>query len=242
MLSFSSPPRILQATARNRIVVSYAVAPKQVAPHLPEGVVPDTREGQAYVTLVGVELVKVRVLGVAGPGFRRVPAVELQVLVKEARTDAERRGTMTMQAYVPRRLVAWGARGLYGEPVDVASMQSVWRERAGRIEMTYRYDRAGREQRLRAVGQKPSVMPAADTPAVFLMDRGWRYGTGRDGGLRRSRIERPVEPIHRLQEHHVTVRWGAVYGSEWAFLEETEPALVLLSPGGPVTLYWRESV
>jgi uncharacterized protein YqjF (DUF2071 family) len=242
MSAASSPPRILQATARNRVVVTYAVAPEQVAPLLPTGLVPDTHDGQAYVTLVGVELVKVRVLGLAGPGFRRVPAVELQVLVREDGSGSDRAGTITMQAYVPRRLVAWGARGLYGEPVDVASMQPLWRERAGAIEMTYRFDRAGREQRLRAVGQKPPVMPAPDTLAVFLMDRGWRFGTSRGGALRRSRIERPVEPLYRVQERYVTVRWEAVYGSEWAFLEGVEPTLVMLSPGGPVTLHWRELV
>lgn len=238
----SSQPRILEATARNRVVVSYTVAPEQVAPLLPPGLIPDVRDGRAYVNLVGVELVKVRVLGLVGPGFRRVPAVELQVLVREADLSSNRQGTMTMQAYVPRRVVAWGARGLYGEPVDMTSMQPVWRERADMIEMTYRFDRAGREQRLRAVGEKPPVMPADDTLAVFLMDRGWRFGTRGDGSLVRARIERPIEPVYRVQKHYVTVRWASVYGEEWRFLEEAEPESVLLSPGGPITLYWRESV
>jgi hypothetical protein len=218
------------------------VAPGRVAPLLPSGLAPDTRDGQAHVALVGVELVKVRMLGLAGPGFRRVPAVELQVPVRETRTAAERRGTITVQAYVPRRVVAWGARFLYGEPVGVASMQPVWREQADGLEMTYRFDRAGREQRLRAVGTKPPVMPAPDTLAVFLMDRGWRFGTRSDGSLVRARIDRPLEPVYRVQEHYVTVRWASVYGNEWRFLETVEPALVLLSPGGPVTLHWRESV
>lgn len=222
------------------MVVSYAVAPAQVAPQLPPGVTPDTRQGRAYVNLVGVELVKVRVLGMVGPGFRRVPAVELQVPVRE--TSSSRRGTMTLQAYVPRRLVAWGARGLYGEPVDVASMQPVWREQADTIEVTYRFDRAGREQRLRAVGERPPVMPATDSLAFFLMDRGWRFGTRRDEALVRARIERPVEPVYRVEERHVTVRWASVYGDAWAFLRDRDPALVFLSPGGPVRLHWREAV
>jgi hypothetical protein len=236
----SSSPCILEATARNRIVVGYAVAPERVAPLLPEGLVPDTRDERAFVSLVGVELVKVRVLGVAGPGFRRVPAVELQVPVREDGTS--RRGTITVQAYVPRRAVAWGARGLYGEPVAVASMQPVWRERADTVEMTYRFDRAGREQRLRAVGETPPADLDADTPEAFLMDRGWRYGTRRDGSLVRARIERPVTSVYPVREHYVTVKWGAVYGEEWAFLSGAEPAAVLFSPREPVTLYWRESV
>jgi hypothetical protein len=239
-MSTSSRPTILRATARNRVVVSYAVAPAQVAPRLPSGLDPDTRDGRAYVSLVGVELVRVRVLGLAGPGFRRVPAVELQVPVRASGASRARPGTVTVQAYVPRRLVAWGARVLYGEPVDVASMQPVWREQSGTIEVTYRFDRAGREQRVRAVGETPPVAPARDTLAFFLMDRGWRYGTRRDTSLVRARIERPVEPIYRVREHHVTVRWASVYGDEWGFLANRDPALVLLSPGGPVALHWRE--
>lgn len=220
--------------------MGYAVAPEQVAPHLPSGLAPDTRNGRAYVSLVGVELVKVRVLGIAGPGFRRVPAVELQVPVREAGTA--RRGTITVQAYVSRWLVAWGARVLYGEPVEEASMQPVWQERASTIQLTYRFDRAGREQRLRAVGTKPPVMPAPDTPATFLMNRGWRFGTRADGSLVRARIDRPVEPVHRVREHYVTVRWASVYGDDWAFLAEAEPSVVLLTPGAPLALHWREVV
>jgi hypothetical protein len=239
-MSTASSPTILQATARNRVVVSYAVAPEHVAPQLPRGLVPDTRDGQAYVSLVGVELVKVRVLGLVGPGFRRVPAVELQVPVRAV--GASRRGTITVQAYVPRRLVAWGARGLYGEPVDVASMQPVWREQTDTLAVTYRFDRAGREQRLRAVGAKPPKTPAEDSLAFFLMNRNWRFGRRRDGTLVRARIERAVEPVCDVQEHHVTVQWASVYGKEWAFLDDREPALVLLAPGGPVRLHWRERV
>lgn len=239
-MSTESRPTILTATARNRLVVSYAVAPERVAPQLPPGLAPDTRDGRAYVSLVGVELVKVRVLGVAGPGFRRVPAVELQVATQES--DSGRQGTITVQAYVPRRLVAWGARGLFGEPVDVASMQPVWREQADTMEVTYRFDQAGREQRLRAVGTKPPRAPAEDSLAFFLMDRGWRFGEGQDGERVRARIERAVEPVYALREHHVTVRWASVYGEKWGFLSDRDPAHVFLSPGGPIALHWRRVV
>jgi hypothetical protein len=182
----------------------------------------------------------VRVLGLVGPGFRRVPAMELQVPVREA--DSARRGTFTVQAYVPRRLVAWGARGLYGESVDVASMQPVWREQEDTRAVTYRFDRAGREQRLRAMGATPARTPADDSPALFLMDRDWRFGERGDGTLVRARLDRSIEPVCPVREHHVTVRWASVYGEAWGFLRGREPAHVLLSPGGPIALHWREAV
>ena len=236
---FSSSPRILRATARDRAAVTWAVDPARVAPHLPAGLRPDTRDGRAYVRLTGVRLAKVRVLGVVAPGLRRVPAVELQVLVREAAAP-ERRGTLTVQAHVPRRFVAWGARGLYGEPVTVAPMQPVRRKQGDRVEMTYRFDVAGREQRLRVTATGATRPPSPGTLPHVLRDRPWRYGVARNGTLLRARIERAAAPIRRAEEHHVTVRWAAVYGEPWAFLTDREPAAALVSPGGPLALRWRE--
>jgi hypothetical protein len=121
-------------------------------------------------------------------------------------------------------------------------MQSVWRDQADTTAVTYRFDRAGREQRLRAVGAKPPREPAPDSFAFFLMDRGWRFGTDGNGDRVRARIERSVEPVYDVQEQHVTVRWASVYGDEWAFLRDREPTHVRLSPGGPMALHWRERV
>jgi len=127
----------------------------------------------------------------------------------------------------------------------VASMQPVWRERPDAVAVTYRFDRAGREQRLRVAGEKPPVAPAPDTAAQFLQDRRWRYGTRGDDGagtLLRARMERPPGPLYRVQEHHVTVHWGAAFGDEWTFLNDRSPDVVLCDPGGTIALHWREPV
>ena len=242
MSSSSSPPRILQATARNRVIVSYGVAPDRVAPLLPDGLVPARHDGTAYVSLVGVELTKVRVLGLVGSGFRRVPAVELRVHARPVQAQSGEDGTWTVRAHVPRRLVAWGARFLYGERVEVASMQPLRREQVDTVEVTYRLDWQGREQRIRVLGERTSVMPASDARAHTLLRPTWRFGTTRGGTLLRMRIERPVAPVHRVQEHHVTVDWTSVYGELGTLLQNRRPAHVLLSPGTPVTLRWREQV
>jgi uncharacterized protein YqjF (DUF2071 family) len=236
----SNRSRVLRATARNRVVVSYAVPPDQVAPFLPDGLRPMTRDGRAYVSLVGVELTKVRVLGLAGPGFRRVPAVELRVHVHPTRGDSDAPGTWTVRAHVSRSLVAWGAHLLYREPVEVTSMQPVRREPTEHVEVTYRFDWKGREQRIRVRGERTPVMPAPGALARPLLRPDWRYATTGNDALLRTRIERPATPIHRVKEHHVTVQWTEVYGEIGRVMTDRDPALTLLSPGTPVTLRWRE--
>lgn len=231
---------VLRARADDRVVVAYGEDPERIAPLLPGDLAPDTREGKAYVQLVGVQLTDVRVFGMAGPSFRRVPAVELQVAVRRPTTG--RRGTWTVQAHVPRRLVAWGARLLYGEPVAVASMQPVRRPHGDAVEMTYRVDWRGREQRLRVAAAAPVSEPASDTLPSFLRRRHWRYGTARDGTLLRARLERTPGPLRRADEHHVTMRWKDLYGPIGALLDDQTPEAAWLAAGSPLTLRWRERV
>jgi len=236
-IPFFSTRRILRATARNRVVVAYAVDPTRVAPLLPEGLIPVRNDGTTPISLVGVELTNMRVFGLVGLGVRRVPVIELRVHVRADEAPAGPEGTWTVQAYVPRRRVAWGARLLYGERVKITSMQPIRREPVDHVEVTYRFDWKGREQRVRVRGEQPPVMPAPGTRAHALLGPNWRFSTTRDGTLLRTRIDRPAVPICRAQEHHVTVQWSAVYGEIGELLQDQSPSHVLLSPSTPVTLY-----
>ncbi|WP_103029827.1 DUF2071 domain-containing protein [Salinibacter altiplanensis] len=238
-ISSLAPRCVLQATAQNRVVLGYAVDPDRVAPLLPDGLVPARHEGTTYVSLVGVELADVRGLGLAVPGVQRVPAVELRIHVRPAEASSGLVGTWTAQAHVSRRLVAWGARRLYGETIAVTSMQPIRREHADHVEVTYRFDWRGREQRIRVRGERAPVPPPPDARAHILLSPDWRFGTARDGTLLRARIKRPATPVHRVQEHHVTVQWPAVYGDLGQLLANRSPTLVLLSSSAPVTLHWR---
>jgi len=237
-----TPPRILQATARNRVIVAYGVAPDRVAPLLPDGLVPVQRNDTAYVSLVGVELTKIRVLGLVPPGCRRVAAVELRVHARPAQNSSGTRGTWTVQAHVPRRLVAWSARVLYGESVAVTSMQPIRREQPDHVEVTYRYDWRGREQRIRVRGTAPPNTPPPDTLASFLLRPNWRFGTTRSGTLLRTRIDRPESSLHAVQTHHVTVQWRNVYGEIGELLHNREPTRALLVPSTLVRMKWRTTL
>lgn len=235
----SSRPVLLRATARHRIGVAYAVAPDRLAPHLPGGLVPDVHEGAAYLSLVGVHLMEMRVLGLKGPGLRHVPAVELQAAVQQE--DTAHRGTYTLQAYVPRRLVAWGARALYDEPVDTASMQPVHRTPDGRVEMTYRFDWQGQEQRLRVVGDRGESEAAADGLVPFVRERPWRFSGG-DGSLHRAHLQRPDGSARTAHTAHVTVQWRSAFGDVGEVLRDRTPAGAWIGPEGALALRWRASV
>lgn len=222
------------------MIVGYTVDPDRVAPLLPQSLIPAQYDGRACISLVGVELTDIRLIGLAVPGFRRVPLIELRIRVRPAESAADLVGSWTVQGFVPRRLMAWGAGLLYGESVQVASMQPVRREQVDSVEVTYRFDWKGREQRLRVRGERPPVMPAPDTPAHTVLGSTWRFGTPRTGTLLRRRVDRPAVPVYRVREHHVTVQWPIVFGDVGRLLTGRSPSVVLLAPSTPVTLRRRE--
>jgi uncharacterized protein YqjF (DUF2071 family) len=218
---------------RHRVVVSYAVAPGRLAPHLPETLRPAIRDESAYLSVVGSTLAGLRVGGLPVPGTRGVPVVELRTPVRHPATG--RKGTFTFQAHAAGRLVAWGARIGLGLSVQAASMQPMWRERSDAVTGTYRFDWKGREQRVRVEGHPPPVMPAPNTVGPFLLERPWRVGQ-RGDALVWTCAERPAAPLYRVDAHHVTVQWRAVYGEVGALLTDRRPAHVLMAPGRPVAL------
>jgi len=138
--------------------------------------------------------------------------------------------------------VAWGARTLYGEPVEVTSMQPVRRAQGEAVEITYRFDWRGREQRIRVRSDQAPEASASEALVRMLVAPGWRFTATEQGSLRRTRIERPSPSIYPVQEHHVTVDGPSVYGELGGLIEDQSPACVLLSPGADVTVHFRERI
>ncbi|NBB73007.1 MAG: DUF2071 domain-containing protein [Bacteroidetes bacterium] len=228
----------LTAHWSNIALVTYAVPPDRVTPHLPPGVVADRREGRAFVSLVAFDFRDLRVLGVPVPGGQRFPEVNLRLYARQG----DREGVVFAREMVPSRLVAGAARLLYNEPYARTSLQVEQETSGNALAMTYRFGWKGREQRVRVTGRTPAAVPAPNSTAHFFKERHWGFGTTHNGRTLRYRVEHPRWAVYPVAEHHVTLDWAHVFGPDWAFLQEAKPYSVLLAKGSPVTVYWRESL
>jgi hypothetical protein len=119
-------------------------------------------------------------------------------------------------------------------------MQPIRRRQAEAVEVTYRFDWRGREQRIRVRSDHSPDAPPSASPARMIMAPRWRFSAANQDSVRRTRIERPAPSVCRVQEHHVTVDGPSVYGELGRLIEDRSPAHVLLSPDATVTLRWPE--
>src|SRR4051812_15030028 len=112
------PLPFLTARWEHLCLFTYSVPPALLEPRLPRGLVLDTRDGQAFVSLVAFAFHDTRVFGIPGPGYRRFSELNLRTYVRHG----ERRGVIFLREYVPLRLVAWVARTIYNEPYRIAPL------------------------------------------------------------------------------------------------------------------------
>ena len=228
----------LTARWENLALLTYVVPPEALRPHLPPGLDLDTRDGHAFVSLVGFDFLDTRVGGVPWPGFRDFPEINLRFYVRHG----EERGVVFIHELVPQRLVAWMARVLYNEPYAATPMQNTRDETPDRLTMTYRFDWQGRPQTVRVTGAKPTETPSPESTAHFFKEHRWGFGTTRRGQTVRYEVTHPVWPTYRVTSFDLDLDWARLYGPRWAFLQDAEPYSVVLATGSPVKVGWKNGV
>lgn len=220
----------LTAEWRHLCLITYAVAPARLQPLLPPGLTLDTVDGEAFVSLVAFDFLNTRVLGIPWPGYRDFPEINLRFYVREG----DRRGVVFVREFVPKRLIAWIARGLYNEPYAYAPMRSAVRSHEDKIEVEHNLVVGGRTQRILVSAQHSEGIPDEASVAHFFKEHNWGYGRSRSGELVRYEVQHPVWATYPVERCDLDWDFAAAYGSEWADLGRTEPRSVVLAKGSAI--------
>ena len=239
----ATPRPFLTAQWRRLAIVSYALDPALLAPLVPAGLEPDTRDSRAFVSLVAFDFLDTRVLGVRWPGLTNFPEVNLRFYVREtavaataSAADEPRRGVCFVKELVPSRLIALVARAVYNEPYERAAMRSSVTTADGTITVGHAWRlRGGHALTVRA--QAATVTPAADSAEHWFKEHEWGYGRARSGRTLVYRVEHPVWAVHPGTSADVRVDFAGLYGQRWAWLNGATPASVVLAVGSGVSVF-----
>jgi uncharacterized protein YqjF (DUF2071 family) len=229
------PLAFLTARWSHLFLATYPVPPALLEGRLPPGLELDTRQGQAFVSLVAFEFLDTRVLGIPWPGYRDFAELNLRFYVRHG----PERGVVFVREFVPPRLVAWLARLLYNEPYRAAPLSATRREGPTRLTMEYRLRWQGREHVVSVTGAKPAFRPADTSDEHFFKEHHWGFGRTRRGRGLRYEVAHPVWEVLPVQGYHIDLDWGRVYGPEWEFLGKASPVSTVLAVGSAVRVYPR---
>src|SRR5262249_25822872 len=223
----------LTARWSNLFLATYAVPPSLLAKRLPPGLELDTRDGQAFVSLVAFDFLDTRVFGVPWPGYRNFAELNLRFYVRHGTG----RGLMFVREFVPQRLIAWMARAIYNEPYQSAPLHSTVREGPDSLTVVHELRWAGRAHTIRATGAKPGHLPENTSVEHFFKEHRWGYGLTRRGQCIRYGVVPPGWEGYPVRGYTVDLDWGRVYGPEWEGLAKAAPYSTILAAGSPIAVY-----
>ena len=213
---------------------TFAVPPAVLEPRLPPGVALDTRDGQAFVSVVGLDFEETRVLGVGWPGYRAFADVNFRFYARAG----ERRGVVFIREIVPHRLVSWLARAVYGEPFTSAAVRSRVQEEGSTVLVERAFEIDGRRNVLRVSAERAPFTPDPDSLEHFLKERAWGF-RGHGGDTEAFEVKHTAWECLPVRDFVFDLDWGSVYGPEWRFLAGVEPTSVALALGSEVSVFPR---
>lgn len=225
----------LTARWSNLAILTYEVPAALLEPHLPAGLELDSRSEAAFASLVAFDFEDTRVGGIAWPGLRRFPELNLRFYVRRG----DRRGVVFIREFVPQPLVSWLGRAIYNEPYLLAPMDSGVADDASTVATIRRLTWRGRTHAIEVTGNKPAFKPPADSEEHFLKEHRWGFGRDRRGRSLVYEVRHPVWDVYPVRSWSLDFDWAQVYGPAWGFLGSHKPASVLLAAGSPVSVYPR---
>ena len=212
--------------------ITYAVDPALLKPHLPEGLELDTIDGKAFVSLVPFNFFNTKIRNIRIPFHVNFPEMNLRFYVKHK----GRRGVTFLREYVPKFFVAFVANTVYNEKYSLAGMKNTLNISADEITMRYDVSVKGKNYFVEMKADNKPWTPDAGSPEHFFKEHDLGF-TGASGSTRYYLVEHPVWEAYPVRSVKMEMDFGALFGSEWKFLNDEKPYSTLFVKGSGVKVF-----
>ena len=228
----------LQARWTNLCILTFAVPPEVLEEDVPDSLELETRDGDAFVSLVAFDFEKTKVWGIGWPGFRNFPEVNFRYYV----TDGQRRGVSFLREFVPQPFVAWMAVVFSNEPYEATPMESETTRADGVLTVEHEWSYNGNKNRLVVEADDESEVPDESTDAHFFKEHQWGFGVDGNGEPLAYEVRHPVWETYPVRSLDYTIDWSGLYGSKWSILEGSEPLSFVLAKGSDIEVFGKREV
>jgi len=225
----------LTAEWRNLLMLNYAVDPALLRPFVPADTELDSFAGKTFLSLIGFQFNRTRVLGFAIPFYQNFEEVNVRFYVRRG----EKRGVVFIRELVPKRAVAFVARWAFNEKYLRVPMSHRIETRAGgdiaSAEFAWRY---GQEQfRMSAETEGAGYFAPVGSESQFITEHYWGYAAQQDGGSLEYEVQHPQWRVWETKRAGFSGDAAGLYGAEIARVLARQPDSAFLAEGSAVTVY-----
>lgn len=228
----------LTAEWKNLLMLNYAVDPALLRAYIPAGTELDQFGGRTYVSLIGFEFNKTRVLGWPVPFHQSFEEVNLRFYVRRA----ERRGVVFIRELVPKFAIAAVARLVYGERYSSTAMSHRIERRDRGTLAEFSWGSGPTRCTISALTAEEGRLPAENSLPQFITEHYWGYASQRSGTTLEYQVEHPRWNVSEAAQARFNGDAEMYYGSEFAKVLDRAPDSAFLADGSPITVFKGEPI
>jgi len=222
----------LTAEWKNLLMLNYAVDPALLRPFVPAGTELDFHEGNAYVSLIGFQFNKTRLLGRAVPFHQSFEEVNLRFYVRRG----NRRGVVFIRELVPKVAVTAIARLAYGENYSCVPMSHRLQTTASGFSAEYSWGVGAARCTISANTSREAYLPERGSLSEFITEHYWGYAI-RSGRTVEYQVDHPQWQVREADNAQFSGNGSRFYAADFAKLIEEPPDSAFIAEGSAVTVF-----
>lgn len=232
----------LTAEWKKLIFINYKIDSDLLSSYVPSGTELDLRNGDCFVSLVGMMFKNTRLLGIKIPFHIDFEEVNLRFYVKRLENGIYKKGVVFIKEIVPKAALTFVAKTVYDENYETLPMAHSWLLEEGKETIAYRWKKHTIWSSIQVTAEPETHEIPNDSEAEFIIERYWGYAQVDGTKSYEYEVKHSRWKFHHIQNHEMKVDFGAVYGGEFDFLGHAEPSSVMLVEGSGVSIEKRKAI
>ncbi len=228
----------LTAEWRYLAMLNYEVDAGLLLPFVPAGTELDRWDGKAFVSLIGFQFLKTKLLGFLPiPLHSNFEEVNLRFYVRRQVGDEVRRGVVFIRELVPRSAIAYVARTFYNENYVALPMAHEVRFNADDgLRATYRWRTVKGWNSINVETGGDCALPEAGSFEQFITEHYWGYAAQPDGSSAEYQVTHPSWRVWQVREATFEGDGEELFPSGLAPALRERPASAFLAEGSAVSV------
>lgn len=219
---------------------NYKVDPAILKPYLPAGTELDFYNNSCYVSLVGFLFQQTKLMGVSIPFHQSFEEFNLRFYVRVKENNEWKRGVVFVKEIVPRRMICYTAKLIYGEHYYYHPMRHSIVETSNNLTISYDWKIQGKWNYLKAVTSKCGTPMIEESEEAFITEHYWGYTKIGNNNTSEYNVVHPKWLIHKVQSYKLEVDSEILYGNAFTPFLNQRPASVFMAEGSAVEVRTRK--
>ncbi len=232
----------LNAEWRKLAIANYVINPAALAKYIPSGTELDLWEGKCFVSLVGFMFKNTKLLGLKIPFHVNFEEVNLRFYVKRFENGTWKRGVVFIKEIVPKPALAFIANSIYNEHYETMPMLNKWEENDTERIVTYQWKKNGQWHSFKIIAALALSKIEENSETEFITEHYWGYSKVNENVTNEYEVIHPKWQQYNVKSTEIKVDFGAVYGTDFNFINTLKPHSVMLAEGSEITVEGKRTI